>query len=94
VNDAEATLPPQRRAEDPRIAILVKDMETVKGVHADMQRKLDENTIITAGTANTVNEIRDILTTFKTLGKFAKWAGTIAAAVGGAWAAVKGVRGG
>ena len=84
--------PKHRRAEDPRIALLVKDMEIVKGVHADMQRKLDENTVITAGTADTVNEIRDILTTFKMVGAFAKWAGYIVAALARAWVAIKGLR--
>lgn len=77
----EDTLPPipQRRQADLRIEAI----ETRIGKVEDL---LAENT-------RTTNEVRDILTTFKTLGTFAKWISSIAAAIVGLWAALKGLRG-
>lgn len=75
----DATWPPQRRLADLRIEAI----ETRIGKVEDL---LVENT-------RTTNEVRDILTTFKTLGTFAKWISSIAAAIVGLWAALKGLRG-
>ena len=75
----DQTWPPQRRANDSRIDKLDARLDKVEGL-------LVENT-------KTTNEVRDILTTFKTLGAFAKWFSAIAAAVVGLWAAIKGYRG-
>ena len=75
----DSTWPPQRRANDSRIDKLDARLDKVEEL-------LVENT-------KTTNEVRDILTTFKTLGAFAKWFSAIAAAVVGLWAAVKGIRG-
>ncbi len=84
----ETTLPPNhdRRKSDDIIAGLVGD---VAGLKSDMAA----NTAKTTEAADTIKEVRDILTTFKLVGKFAKWLGGIVAAVAGAWAAVKGLRG-
>lgn len=78
MND-EQTWPPQRRQADHRIEAI----ETRIGKVEDL---LVENT-------RTTNEVKDILTTFKTLGSLAKWAGYIVAAVASAIAALKGLRG-
>ena len=67
-----------RRKTDDVIDALVLD------VH-DLKRDMIENT-------KTTKEVRDILTSFKMVGKFARWIGLIIAAVAGAWAAVKGLR--
>lgn len=75
----DATWPPQRRQADLRIEAI----ETRIGKVEDL---LVENT-------RTTNEVRDILTTFKTLGTFAKWISSIAAAIVGLWAVLKGLRG-
>ena len=79
MSDADPTWPPQRRANDSRIDKLDARLDKVEEL-------LVENT-------KTTNEVRDILTTFKTLGAFAKWFSAIAAAMVGLWAAVKGIRG-
>ena len=76
-NDADAR--ESRRKTDDVIDALVLD------VH-DLKRDMIENT-------KTTKEVRDILTSFKMVGKFARWIGLIVAAVAGAWAAVKGLRG-
>jgi orotate phosphoribosyltransferase-like protein len=68
-----------RRADDNRIDKLDSRLDKVEYL-------LVENT-------KTTNEVRDILTTFKTLGTFAKWFSSIAAAIVGLWAAIKGYRG-
>ena len=82
----EVTWPPQRRAADTRIETLVSDMTDLKTQHGEIKRLLDENT-------KTTVEVRDILTTFKTLGAFAKWFSAIAAAVAGLWFTIKTGRG-
>lgn len=89
----DPTHPPQRRAQDPRIEQLVVDVAKARVKQEAMQRSLDENTQITTQMKGTVDDVRDILTSFKMLGKFAKWAGGIVAALATAWAAVKGIRG-
>ena len=63
-----------------------KRMDAVESRLVKVEDLLVENT-------KTTNEVRDILTTFKTLGAFAKWFSAIAAAVVGLWAAIKGYRG-
>jgi len=63
-----------------------KVLGAVKAEQTIVRGKLDENTKLT-------QEVRDILTTFKMVGAFAKWVGAIVAAVAGAWAAIKGLRG-
>jgi hypothetical protein len=66
VSDTEATLPPQRRVDDPRINKLVADM-------ASVQACLASNTEITT-------QVRDILTSFRTIAAAAKWVAALAAA--------------
>jgi len=63
----------------------------------EIQGALTVNTAMTKENNEVVIEVRDILTTFKALikfagwtGKFAKWAGGIAVAVGSAYATWKG----
>lgn len=75
----DATWPPKRRTSDIRL-------DAVESRLVKVEDLLVENT-------KTTNEVRDILTTFKTLGAFAKWFSAIAAAVVGLWAAIKGYRG-
>ena len=75
----EPTWPPQRRGSDHRIGHIEQRLGNVENL-------LMENT-------KTTNEVKDILTTFKTLGTFAKWISSIAAALVGLWVAVKGLRG-
>lgn len=62
-----------------------KVLGEVRAEQAVVHSKLDANTAMT-------QEVRDILTTFKTLGAFAKWFSAIAAAVVGMWAAIKGLK--
>ena len=78
MNDLD-TWPPMRRESDKR-------MDAVESRLVKVEDLLVENT-------KTTNEVRDILTTFKTLGAFAKWISAIGAAVVGLWVAVKGLRG-
>lgn len=57
------------------------------GVQTDvteLKRDMKANTVVTT-------EVRDILTTFKTLGTFAKWSSSIGAAIIGLVAAWKGL---
>ena len=75
----DSTWPPMRRVADERIGHIEQRIGNVEAL-------LAENT-------KTTVEVRDILTTFKTLGTFAKWISSIAAALIGLWAAVKGLRG-
>ena len=75
----EPTWPPQRRSADQRIGHIEQRLGNVENL-------LMENT-------KTTNEVKDILTTFKTLGAFAKWISAIGAAIIGLWAALKGIRG-
>lgn len=69
------------------VAEQTKVLDAVRLDQAIVRGKLDTNTALT-------QEVRDILTTFKTLGAFAKWFGYIVAAVASAWIAIKGLRGG
>ena len=97
MSDADVTEPPRRRSSDERIDHIERKLQ---GFQLDMgekmlvvERKLDENTAATKASAETVSDVKNILTTFKTIGTFAKWAGYIVAAVASAIAAVKGMRG-
>lgn len=68
------TVPPRRRIDDERI-------DRIEGRMESFEKLLAENT-------TTTTEVRDILITVRTLGKFAVWAGTIFAAVVGAYVAI------
>ncbi len=75
-------------------------VEGLKSKVADIETGLAANTAMTvevkkdiAENTKVTTEVRDILTTFKMVGKFAKWLGAIVAAVATAIAAVKGLRG-
>ena len=70
---------PQRRASDSRL-------DAVESRLVKVEDLLVENT-------KTTTEVRDILTTFKTLGMFAKWVSSIGAALIGLFVAIKGWRG-
>ena len=67
---SDATWPPQRRADDTRIALIEQRMDS-------FENKVDENTKLT-------REVLDTLRAFKMIGAIAKW-GTVVggAAVGG-----------
>lgn len=67
-----------RRQHDPRIAILVTDVATLK-------MQMEENTKVTV-------QVRDILASFRLAGQFAKWMTAIVTAVTVMWATIKGVR--
>ena len=84
----EATLPPcpRRREADARLDALTAAVETLKAQHVVLQAGLDENN-------KTTKEVRDILATFHTLGRVAKWISYIAGAVAAVWAALHEVRG-
>lgn len=91
--------PPHHRADDPRIQKLVTDLADAKAAQGLMQASLDINTNATTAMKGTVDEmkgtvedIKDILITFKTLGKFAKWISSIGAAIIGLFAAWKGLK--
>lgn len=58
-----------------------------------LKRDMAENTRATKESGDTITEVKNILTTFKTLGTFAKWLSGLVAALAAAWAAVKGLRG-
>jgi hypothetical protein len=58
----------------------------------ELTNNLAENTAMTKANNDVVTEVRDILTTFKTLGKFAKWISGIGAAILGLFAAWKGLK--
>lgn len=75
---SESTWPPARRKDDSRIAHIEQRIGKVEEL-------LVENT-------KTTNEVKDILTTFKTLGAFAKWFSAIVAALVGMWVAIKGLK--
>lgn len=90
---AEETFPPHRRAEDPRIAQLVYDVAEAKAAQGVMQTSINENTRITTEMKSTVDDVKDILTSFRVLGKFAKWISGIGAAIIGLIAAWKGLKG-
>ena len=62
-----------------------KVLGAVTAEQTTVREKLDANTRLT-------QEVRDILTTFKMVGAFAKWAGYIVAALASAWVAIKGLR--
>lgn len=86
-HDPEATLPPHdRRHDDPRIAQLAEDLATNTSLTA-------QNAQLIAQMKGTVDEVRDILTSFRVLGKFAKWSSGIGAAILGLVAAWKGLKG-
>ena len=80
----EATWPPERRADDVRVALLEQRMD-------GFEKKVDENTKLT-------REVLDTLRAFKMLGAIAKW-GTVVggAAIGsyhGVVAFLKAIKGG
>ena len=74
MSDPDATLPP-RRKDDSRVEKLQERMEKFEG--------------LLAANTTTTTEVRDILITFRTLGKFAVWIGSILAAVIGGYLAVR-----
>lgn len=84
----------QKRLEDGERSMKTQAEATLnlQGQMTDMRDELNENTVATKASAETITEVKNILTTFKTLGTFAKWASTIAAAILGAIAAWKGTR--
>jgi len=61
---------------------MVVRLEALEKCQVELKVDLARNTAVT-------EEVRDILTTFKTLGAFAKWSSAIIAAVAGAWIAIK-----
>ena len=71
----EDTLPPQRRSDDTRIALLEQRM-------ASFETMVGENTKMT-------REVLDTLRAFKMLGAVAKWGTVIGGAVTGAYHAVQ-----
>lgn len=75
-NDAAARA--SRRHTDHVIVALVGDVAVLKD-------QMVENTRVT-------KEVRDILSTFRVLGTFATWIGSILAALVAAYTAVKGLR--
>jgi len=87
------TLPPLRRAEDPRIQQLVNDVAETKDAQTAMQRSIDQNTALTAEMKGTVDQVKDILTSMRVLGTAAKWVSSIVAAVGSAWLAIRQIKG-
>lgn len=94
----------RRRVVDQQFAMIVKRLDdgertmdsqaqATLALHVQvgaMQRELTENTTATKHSAETIIEVKNILTTFKTLGTFAKWISGIFAAIVTAWAAWKG----
>lgn len=82
----------KKRLDDGDITMRMNAQATV-GLQqqvGEISGALAENTAMTKANNEVVTEVRNILTTFTTLGKFAKWTSRIAAAVGAALAAVIG----
>jgi hypothetical protein len=93
MTDPEKTLPPLRRAEDPRIQQLVDDVAETKEAQTVMQRSIDENTAMTTQMKETVDQVKDILTSFRVLKIVAVWLSSIIAAAGATWAAIRQIKG-
>lgn len=80
-----------------KFVALEGSMATQAGATKSLQQDVGElktemkvNTAVTKDSAAVTTEVRDILTTFKTLGTFAKWISGILAAILGLVAAWKG----
>ena len=80
----EATWPPQRRADDPKIALLEQRM-------GSFEKMLQENTAAT-------KEVLDTLRAFKMLAAIAKWGTVVGGAIVGGYhgviAFLKAIKGG
>lgn len=88
----------RRRVVDQQFANIRAKFNAIEGnmalqADATLGVQTDVTELKTEMKANTVvtTEVRDILTTFKTLGTFAKWASSIGAAIIGLIAAIKGL---
>lgn len=69
----------------PRIATIETDLKHLHDYVAEVKNELAKNTQVT-------QQVADILGTFKVTGQIAKWVASVAAAVGGVYAALRGWR--